>query len=130
MRFWRGFTMMNIVALAMLLSSLGSAMLLSPEPMLVRSPEDGESPLQAMKEAAQGTYETAEHAKESIVDGVTRPLEKGLGWFRRKPPTPEDRLASAREKAAEAREAFEEASAQLRDAAVGKATETGMTFEI
>lgn len=118
---------MNIVALAMLLSSLGSAIVLSPEPMLVRSSEDGESPLQAVKEAAQGTFlkaeETVVAAKETVVkgvEGVTKPVEKGLGWFRKKP-KPEDHLAVAREKAADAREAFREASAQLKDAAVGKA---------
>lgn len=116
--------MMNIVALALLLSSLGSAMLLSPEPMLMKSSEEGESSLQGVKDAVQGSFLKAE---ETLVEGVTKPVEIGLGWFRRKPPKPEDRLAAAREKANEAREAFEEASAQLRDAAAGKAVDTGMT---
>lgn len=111
---------MNIIALAMLLSSLGSVMVLSPEPMLIKSPGDGESPLQAAKEAAQGTLlkaeETAGSVRDTVVEGVTRPVGK---WFRKKP-EPEDQLAAARAKAAEAKHAFEEASAQLRDAAVGK----------
>jgi hypothetical protein len=125
--------MMNIVALAMLLSSLGSVMVLSPEPMLVRSAADGEGAMEAVKEAAQGTFlraeETVAAAKDTVVrgvEGVTRPVEKSLGWFKKKP-TPEDHLAAAREKAADALEAFQEASAQLKDATTekfGSAAET------
>ena len=119
-------TMMNVVALAMLLFSLGSVMVLSPEPMLGRSSEGGESSLGAVKEAAQGTLlkaeETVTAAKDSVVrgvEGVTKPVETTLGWFKKKP-KPEDRLAAAREKEADARGAFQEASAQLKDATVEK----------
>lgn len=123
---WREVAMMNLVALAMLASTLGSMMVLSPEPMLVRSSADGESPLEAVKEAAQGTFlkaeETVAAAKDTVVrgvEGVTKPVETTLGWFKKKP-KPVDHLAAAREKAADAREAFQEASAQLKDAAVEK----------
>ncbi|KAG0603182.1 hypothetical protein M758_10G072500 [Ceratodon purpureus] len=118
--------MMNIVALAMLLSSLGSMMVLSPEPMLVRSSADGESAMDAVKEAAQGTFlkaeETVAAAKDTVVrgvEGVTKPVETSLGWFKKKP-KPEDHLAVAREKAAEAKEAFQDASGQLKEATVEK----------
>ena len=109
--------MMNIVSLAML-SLVGSVILLAPEPMLVRSSADGQNSLEAVEDLiVRG------------VEGVTKPVEKSLGWSH-KQPKPQDHLAAAREKAADARQAFQEASAHLKDAMEEKAVdafhETGM----
>lgn len=114
--------MMNIIALGLLLSSLGSVMVLTP---------DGEGPLAAARDATVGTVNTAadyaKYAGEGIADAAgaaTDSAKAKVGWFRKKvlhqPPKPEDHLAVAREKAAAAKDEFLEASSQLKDAAMEK----------
>lgn len=114
--------MMNAIAIAMLLSTVGLAMVLSPQSIHVMSSSDGENMLKLAKEVVEEPLlkveETLVETKDALVKGVevvTKPVEKSMGWFRRKP-KPHDHLSIAKEKTNLAKEAMHEASIELKDA--------------
>lgn len=74
---------MNVAAMAMLLTAVGSVMLMSPEIMLVKSSQYDESPLGTMKVAATVTVlkveEKAGAGKDPLENrgkALTKPVEK------------------------------------------------------
>jgi len=118
--------MINAIAIAMLFSTIGLVMVLPPKPTLVMSSSDGESMLKLTKEVVEDTLskmeETLVDTKDALTQGVevaAKPVEKSIGWFRRKP-KPEDQLKIVKEKFDHGKEAMNEASTELKDETLEK----------
>jgi len=137
--------MINAIALAMLFFALGLVMVLPPEPTLVMSSSDGESMLKLTKEVVEDTLSKTEEilidTKDALTKGVevvAKPIEKSMGWFRRKPKL-EDQLKIVKEKFDYCKEAMKEATIELKDETLEKlnlATQsfkdktTGISYEV
>ncbi|KAL3701790.1 hypothetical protein R1sor_019812 [Riccia sorocarpa] len=78
MVFNRGVKMMNIVAMWMLLTSLGTAMVLSPEPVLKSNGVESPDPLRAAKEASKQSVEYAADAARKTGEGIKQTVSAGV----------------------------------------------------
>jgi hypothetical protein len=107
--------MMNIIAIAMLLSSLGLVMVMLPESIFVMSSLDGENVLESTKKKVEVMVASNKDTLEEGVEVVIKPVEKSKGWFRRKP-KPKDHFKIAKEKITITKESIQEASTKLKDA--------------
>jgi CHASE3 domain sensor protein len=110
----------------MIFSTIGLVMVLPPKPILVMSSSDGESMLKLTKEAVEDTLskmdETLVDTKDALtkgVDVVAKPIEKSMGWFRRKPKL-EEQLKIVKEKFDLGKEAMDEAIIELKDETLEK----------
>ncbi|OAE25521.1 hypothetical protein AXG93_1543s1380 [Marchantia polymorpha subsp. ruderalis] len=69
--------MMNVVAMWMLLSSLGAAMVLSPEPVLVK-PGESSHPLKAARDASKESIGYAAEAARKTGEGIRQTVASGV----------------------------------------------------
>jgi len=118
--------MINAIAIAMLLSTIALGMVLLLEPILVVSSPDSENMLKSTREVVEEVLPKVEEIqmekKDAFTKGVevvVKPVEKSMGWFRRKP-KPEDHLAIAKEKSNIAKEAMHETNVELNKESLEK----------
>ncbi|BBM96853.1 hypothetical protein Mp_1g01170 [Marchantia polymorpha subsp. ruderalis] len=74
---WGAGIMMNVVAMWMLLSSLGAAMVLSPEPVLVK-PGESSHPLKAARDASKESIGYAAEAARKTGEGIRQTVASGV----------------------------------------------------